>query len=168
MVEAARQCASYPHDIGYQDTLRKTAEDLRDVTIVAATTPALRQKLVDRVQVCARRAVSTATQCISAAQASHPHNTNVATREALRVDTQDLSEQIPPLIDSIKANTDSPQDANNQSELMYVAEVFLHVSILFLILCSILHNSFFIFFFSRQHTLFNHQEPSSQLSMTNQ
>lgn len=51
MVEAARQCASYPHDVGYQDTLRKTAEDLRDVTIVAATTPAFRAKLVDRVQV---------------------------------------------------------------------------------------------------------------------
>lgn len=51
MVEAARQCASHPHDVNYQDNLRRTAEDLRDVTIVAATTPALRAKLVDRVQV---------------------------------------------------------------------------------------------------------------------
>lgn len=51
MVEAARQCASHPHEVKYQDNLRRTAEDLRDVTIVAATTPALRAKLVDRVQV---------------------------------------------------------------------------------------------------------------------
>jgi len=50
-VEAARQCTEYPHDIQYQDQLRKTAEDLRDVTVVAATTPALRAKLIDRVQV---------------------------------------------------------------------------------------------------------------------
>lgn len=51
MVEAARQCASHPHEVKYQDNLRKTAEVLRDVTIVAATTPAFRAKLVDRVQV---------------------------------------------------------------------------------------------------------------------
>lgn len=51
MVEAAQQCASHPHDAKYQTTLRKTAEELRDVTIVAATTPALRARLVDRVQV---------------------------------------------------------------------------------------------------------------------
>lgn len=51
MVEAARQCASHPHEVQYQDSLRKTAEDLRDVTTVAATTPAIRAKLVDRVQV---------------------------------------------------------------------------------------------------------------------
>lgn len=55
MVEAARQCASNPHDVRFQDNLRKTAEDLRDVTVVAATTPALRAKLVDRVQVIIRR-----------------------------------------------------------------------------------------------------------------
>lgn len=29
MVEAARQCASHPHDVNYQDELRRTAEDLR-------------------------------------------------------------------------------------------------------------------------------------------
>lgn len=129
MVEAARQCANYPHDVGCQNTLRRTAEDLRDVTIVAATTPALRAKIVDRVQVCAKRAVSTATQCISAAQASHPYNSNIATSEALKVDAQELSEQIPPLINSIKATADLPHDSGNQVELMYVAEVFLHVSI---------------------------------------
>ncbi|KAJ8958588.1 hypothetical protein NQ318_016309 [Aromia moschata] len=126
MVEAARQCASHPHDVGYQDQLRRTAEDLRDVTVVAATTPALRAKLVDRVQVCAKKAVSSATQCITAAQASHSYNTNPATREALTQDTQELAETIPPLVESIKANSQYPEDTNSQVELMYIAEVFLH------------------------------------------
>ncbi|CAH0550425.1 unnamed protein product [Brassicogethes aeneus] len=126
MVEAARQCASHPQDQTYQDQLRRTAEDLRDVTIVAATTPALRAKLVERVQICAKKAVSSATQCITAAQASHEYNSNVATREALRSDTIELAEQIPPLINSLKANGARPEDSHVQSELMYVAEVFLH------------------------------------------
>ncbi|XP_066142630.1 talin-1 isoform X3 [Euwallacea fornicatus] len=126
MVEAARQCTEYPHDIKRQDQLRRTAEDLRDVTIVAATTPALRAKLIDRVQACARKAISSATQCISAAQASHEYNSNAATREALIQDTRELAEQIPPLVESIKHNGANPDDTNAQSELMYVAEVFLH------------------------------------------
>ncbi|XP_076258491.1 talin_middle and talin-RS domain-containing protein rhea isoform X2 [Rhynchophorus ferrugineus] len=126
MVEAARQCATNPNEIRFQDQLRRTAEDLRDVTIVAATTPALRSKLVDRVQLCARKAVSSASQCITAAHATHPHNPNIQTRETLLQDTHDLTEQIRPLVESIKANEANPGDTNAQSELMYVAEVFLH------------------------------------------
>lgn len=98
----------------------------RDVTVVAATTPALRSKLVNRVQVCAKKAVSSATQCITAAQASHPHNTNASTREALSQDTMELAENIPPLVESIRANGHHPEDTNSQVELMYIAEVFLH------------------------------------------
>ncbi|CAH1114601.1 unnamed protein product [Psylliodes chrysocephalus] len=126
MVEAARQCASHPHEVVYQDQLRKTAEVLRDVTVVAATTPALRAKLVDRVQICARKAVSSATQCIPAAQNSHPYNTNAVTRETLSQDTMELAETIPLLIESIKANAQSPEETTSQVELMYIAEVFLH------------------------------------------
>lgn len=94
--------------------------------MVAATTPALRSKLVNRVQVCAKKAVSSATQCITAAQASYPHNTNASTREALSQDTIYLAESIPPLIESLKANGQHPDDTNSQVELMYIAEVFLH------------------------------------------
>ncbi|CAG9829306.1 unnamed protein product, partial [Diabrotica balteata] len=126
MVEAARQCASHPTEIVYQDQLRKTAEDLRDVTVVAATTPALRAKLVDRVQICARKAAASATQCINAAQASHPYNTNAVTRETLSQDTVELGETIPLLVESIKANVQNAEDTTGQVELMYIAEVFLH------------------------------------------
>ncbi|CAG9813617.1 unnamed protein product [Phaedon cochleariae] len=126
MVEAARNCASRPHDVGCQDRLRRTAEDLRDVTVVAATTPALRAKLVDRVNVCAKKAVSSATQGMMAAQASHPHNTNAVTRETLTQDTYELSETIPQLVECIKLNGADSEDTNSQVELMYIAEVFLH------------------------------------------
>ncbi|XP_030759474.1 talin-2 isoform X2 [Sitophilus oryzae] len=126
MVEAARQCATNPSDIKYQDQLRRTAEDLRDVTIVAATTPALRTKLVDRVQVCARKVVASANLCLTAAHASHPYNPNPATKQALIQDTDDLADHIPPLVEVIQANSAHPEDINTQSELMYIAEVFLH------------------------------------------
>ncbi|XP_072378613.1 talin-1 isoform X3 [Diabrotica undecimpunctata] len=126
MVEAARQCASHPTEIVYQDQLRRTAEDLRDVTVVAATTPALRAKLVNRVQICARKAAASATQCINAAQASHPYNTNAVTRETLSQDTVELGETIPLLVESIKANVQNAEDTTGQVELMYIAEVFLH------------------------------------------
>lgn len=82
------------------------------------------------LQACARKAISSATQCITAAQASHEYNSNAATREGLMQDTRELSNQIPPLVDAIKMNGASPDDTNAQSELMYVAEVFLHVSLL--------------------------------------
>ncbi|XP_025831317.1 talin-2 isoform X1 [Agrilus planipennis] len=127
MVEAARQCASSPHDVKYQNNLRRMAEDLRDVTTIAASTPALRSKLVNCVQLLSRQAVSSATQCISAAQLSYSHNSNPVTREALSSDTQEVAEKIPALVEAIKAVSNESNDTT-QSEIMYIAEVFLHPS----------------------------------------
>ncbi|KAJ8983101.1 hypothetical protein NQ317_001844 [Molorchus minor] len=156
MVEAARQCASNPHEVVYQDQLRRTAEDLRDVTVVAATTPALRAKLVDRVQACAKKAVSSATQCITAAQASHGHNTNPATREALSQDSQELAETIPPLVECIGKNHQHPEDTHTQVELMYIAEVFLHPA------TQLVHSSRSVLPTLNEHSI------TEQLSMTSQ
>lgn len=50
MVEAARLCASNPNDIHRQNTLRRAVEDLRIATTQAAT-PALRRKLLTRLEV---------------------------------------------------------------------------------------------------------------------
>lgn len=50
MVEAARQCASHPHDTARQQHLRHTVEELRAATTLAAT-PALRKTLVTRLEV---------------------------------------------------------------------------------------------------------------------
>jgi talin len=50
MVEAARLCASSPHDIGHQDALRQAAEEIRAAT-TAATTPAMRARTITRLEV---------------------------------------------------------------------------------------------------------------------
>lgn len=50
MVEAARQCASHPHDMQRQDSLRRAVEDLRAATTHAAT-PAFRRSVLNRLEV---------------------------------------------------------------------------------------------------------------------
>ena len=50
MVEAARLCASSPHDAQRQNQLRQAVEELRAATTAAAT-PALRKKLITRLEV---------------------------------------------------------------------------------------------------------------------
>ncbi|XP_018394712.1 PREDICTED: talin-2 isoform X4 [Cyphomyrmex costatus] len=65
MVEAARQCASSPHDAKMQDQLRQAAEELRAATTAAAT-PALRRKLITRLEVIVEE-----SQFLRAAQAIH-------------------------------------------------------------------------------------------------
>jgi hypothetical protein len=50
MVEAARLCASNPHDAQRQNQLRQAVEELRAATTAAAT-PALRKKLITRLEV---------------------------------------------------------------------------------------------------------------------
>lgn len=120
------QKVSYLHITFFNFFSIESITTFRDVTVVAATTPALRTKLVNRVQVCAKNAVSSATQCITASQASYPLNTNGTTRETLSQDTMELAESIPPLVESIRANGHNPEDTNSQVELMYIAEVFLH------------------------------------------
>ncbi|CAL7950201.1 unnamed protein product [Xylocopa violacea] len=57
MVEAARQCASSPHDARMQDQLRRAAEELRAATTAAAT-PALRKKLISRIEASAKQTAS--------------------------------------------------------------------------------------------------------------
>lgn len=50
MVEAARLCASSPHDAQRQNQLCEAVEELRAATTAAAT-PALRRKLITRLEV---------------------------------------------------------------------------------------------------------------------
>ncbi|XP_063985728.1 talin-2 isoform X1 [Diachasmimorpha longicaudata] len=63
MVEAARQCASSPHDSRMQEQLKTAAEELRIATTVA-TTQTLRRKVVEEV-------IVDKTQFSRAAQAIH-------------------------------------------------------------------------------------------------
>lgn len=127
MVEAARQCASHPTDVERQDELRRAAEELRDVTSVAASTPALRMRLINRLQQCARQAASAATHCVTTAHSSTSYNTNVTSRDNLTVDSKELTAQIPNLLDGVKAAAVLPQDTAAQLTLIDVCEQFMQV-----------------------------------------
>lgn len=125
LVEAARQCASSPHDAKVQDQLRQAAEDLRAATTVAAT-PALRRKLIAKLETCAKYAASTATQCISAAAGANTHNTNTASQEELNAECRSMAQHIPHLVFGVKGTVAQPDNPTAQLNLINASEQFLH------------------------------------------
>ncbi|XP_043256411.1 talin-1 isoform X1 [Colletes gigas] len=124
MVEAARQCASSPHDAKMQDQLRLAAEELRAATTAAAT-PALRRKLITRLEGCAKQAASTATQCIVAASGVTHHNTNLASQEELAAECQMMVQHIPHLVAGVKGTQAQPDNPTAQLNLINASEQFL-------------------------------------------
>lgn len=124
MVEAARQCASSPHDAKMQDQLRQAAEELRAVTTAAAT-PALRRKLITRLEVCAKQAASTATQCIAASSGTGHHNTNLASQEELNMECRMMAQQIQDLVSGVKGTQMQPDNPTAQLNLINASEQFL-------------------------------------------
>ncbi|KAL0113705.1 hypothetical protein PUN28_012676 [Cardiocondyla obscurior] len=124
MVEAARQCASSPHDAKMQDQLRQAAEELRAATTAAAT-PALRRKLITRLEACAKQAASTATQCIAASSGATHHNTNLASQEELNMECRMMAQQIPHLVSGVKGTQAQPDNPTAQLNLINASEQFL-------------------------------------------
>ncbi|XP_035784770.1 talin-2-like isoform X2 [Anopheles albimanus] len=125
MVEAARLCAGNPHDSGHQESLRAAAEELRVITTTTANTPAMKRQLIGRLEQCAKQAASAATQCITAAQNSLVHSTDVQTKELLLQDCQAVADQIPRLVTGVKGTLSRPDDPNAQLALIDAAEMFL-------------------------------------------
>lgn len=124
MVEAARQCASSPHDARMQDQLRQAAEELRAATTAAAT-PALRRKLIMRLEACAKQAASTATQCIAASSSVGHHNTNPASQEELNMECHTIAQHIPRLVSGVKGTQAQPDNSTAQLNLINASEQFL-------------------------------------------
>ncbi|XP_011052007.1 PREDICTED: talin-1 isoform X3 [Acromyrmex echinatior] len=124
MVEAARQCASSPHDAKMQDQLRQAAEELRAATTAAAI-PALRRKLITRLEACAKQAASTATQCIAASSGAGHHNTNPASQEELNMECRMMAQQIPYLVSGVKGTQAQPDNSTAQLNLINASEQFL-------------------------------------------
>lgn len=73
IVEAAKGCASNPHDERMQSNLKKAAEDLKNATTIAAGDN-LQLKLIKRLELCAKQAASCATQSIAAIQVCTLYN----------------------------------------------------------------------------------------------
>lgn len=124
MVEAARLCASSPHDAQRQNQLRQAVEELRAATTAAAT-PALRKKLITRLEAAAKHAASTATQCIAAAQGAGHHNTNKASQEELMGDCKTMADHIPSLVEGVKGTLSNPENTAAQLNLINASEQFL-------------------------------------------
>ncbi|PNF41180.1 Talin-1 [Cryptotermes secundus] len=124
MVEAARLCASSPHDAQRQNQLRQAVEELRAATTAAAT-PALRKRLITRLEAAAKQAASTATQCIAAAQGAAHHNTNKASQEELMGDCKTMADHIPSLVEGVKGTLSNPENPAAQLNLINASEQFL-------------------------------------------
>ena len=125
MVEAARLCASNPHESAHQDALRFAAEELRDITTTTAHTPALKRRLIQRLEQCSKQAASAATQCISAAHNATVHSNDSQAKEVLIQDCQAIAEQIPRLVSGVKSTLARPDDPSAQLGLIEAAEQFL-------------------------------------------
>ncbi|KAL7051692.1 hypothetical protein ACKWTF_004575 [Chironomus riparius] len=125
MVEAARLCASSPHESAHQEALRHAAEELRDITATTAKTPAMKRKLIQRLEQCAKQAASSATQCISAAQNATNYSEDIQTKEILIQDCQAVAEQIPRLVSGVKNTLAHPDDLSAQFGLIEASEQFL-------------------------------------------
>ncbi|XP_070498321.1 talin-2 isoform X3 [Chironomus tepperi] len=125
MVEAARLCASSPHESAHQEALRHAAEELRDITATTAKTPAMKRKLIQRLEQCAKQAASSATQCISAAQNATNYSEDIETKEILIQDCQAVAEQIPRLVSGVKNTLAHPDDSSAQFGLIEASEQFL-------------------------------------------
>lgn len=128
MVEAARLCASSPADASHQEALRVAAEELRGVTATTAITPAVKRKLINRLEQSAKQAAAAATQCISASQNAIIFTNDVQTKEVLLQDCQNVADLIPKLVTGVKTTISRPDDPSAQLGLIEACESFVEPS----------------------------------------
>lgn len=107
-----------------QDQLRQAAEELRAATTVAAT-PALRRKLISRLEICAKQVASNATQCMAASSGVVPHNNNLSSQEELNAECRMMGQHIPNLVSGVKGTQAQPDNPTAQLNLINASEQFL-------------------------------------------
>lgn len=125
MVEAARLCAGNPNDSGHQTDLRSAAEELRDITTSKANTPAIKRKVMQRLENCAKDAASHATQCISASHSALDYSEDNQTKGQLMQDCRIATEIIPPLVNGVKTSILNPNESKSQLNLIEISEQFI-------------------------------------------
>lgn len=124
MVEAAKLCASRPHDRESQDALKRAAEHLRSTTQSAVGTT-IKRKMIKRLENAAKHAAATTTQCIAASQGVGPHNTNSLSQDELMDSCKGVADVIPRLVEGVKMSMQNPDSAMAQLNLINNAEQFL-------------------------------------------
>lgn len=128
MVEAARTCASNPHDLKSQSNLRQTVEDLRAATTLVAT-PTIRKKLISRLETAARSATDAASQCVSSCLGAGRHNSNPQSQVQLKDECEVVQSHIPHLIQAVKQSSSNPDNPSAQLNLINASQQFLQVFI---------------------------------------
>lgn len=125
MVEAARLCASSPHDSSHQTELRSAAEELRDITTSKANTPAIRRKVIQRLQNSAKVAADNAAKCISASHSAIEYSDDFQTKEQLMQDCVVATNYIQPLVNTVKTSVSNPNESKLQMNLIEISEQFI-------------------------------------------
>nr|XP_027203263.1 talin-2-like [Dermatophagoides pteronyssinus] len=128
LVEAAKGCATNPNDSNSQAALRAAAEDLRNATNTAASN-ALKQKLMNRLEATAKHATAMATQNIAAVHGCAPYNQNGPNQNEMNQLCREVNGSIPPVVSSIKAYHNEPNNSTKQSQLINSCENFMGPSL---------------------------------------
>ncbi|KAG1695569.1 Talin-1 [Nymphon striatum] len=125
MVEAAKGCASNPHDSKQQEILKRAAEDVRSATNVAAGN-ALRKKVVKRLESSAKHAAAMASQNVTAAHNATLYSTNKASQDELLNDCYKVTEIITSVAHGVSRSMSNPDNAGSQLELIIACEELIH------------------------------------------
>lgn len=124
LVDAAKGCATNPHDSKSQAALKKAAEDVVNATNTAVSN-ALRKKVINRLEVCARQTASAATQNIAAIHGAGQHNTNRILHDELELICSEVSDSMPSVVSGIKDVHTNPDDPVAQIQLINACEAFI-------------------------------------------
>ncbi|XP_055955771.1 talin-2-like isoform X4 [Patella vulgata] len=124
LVEAAKGCATSPNDSNQQMMLRSAAEELRSATNSAASN-ALKKKLVKRLENAAKQAVSASTQLINSSKQANKSNHNTASQQQLSAQCQVVDEEIPNLVQGIRAAQRHYDSASAQLGLINASQEFI-------------------------------------------
>ncbi|UYV64796.1 TLN1 [Cordylochernes scorpioides] len=124
MVEAAKGCASNPHDSQSQEALRRAAQELRNATNVAASN-ALKRKLITRLEAAAKHAAAMATQNIAAAQGARSYNMDQLSQNELHDACKEVVDVIPRVVQGIKATASDVDNPSSHLQLIHACEQFL-------------------------------------------
>ena len=133
VVEAAKSCATHPNDARSQEGLKKAAEDLKNATAIAAG-DSMQNKLIKRLEICAKQAASCATQAIAAIQVCtyHPsreEETGTQLRQGqshlqLIQQCKLVADNVPKIVQGIRGCMSAPDSKSAQIGLVNSCEDF--------------------------------------------
>lgn len=124
MVEAAKSCATKPHDTQLQYQLKKSVEELRLATNLA-TSDNVKRKVFKRVEQCAKYCASCATQCIAATSPSALTNKHYSSHQELIQQCKTVADLIPKIVQCLRCCMVKPDSYALQNNLINICEEFI-------------------------------------------